>query len=72
MPWGSEENVSKSKTENTVEPGYNDIGLYDTSPIASEIVVPINSSLLNITLQYSVIITLVYNDTKYSVLFMTL
>jgi hypothetical protein len=28
----------------TVEPGYNDIGLYDTSSIASDIVVPINSS----------------------------
>jgi hypothetical protein len=34
----------------TVEPGYNDIGLYDTS----------------------VIKTLVYNDTKYSVPFTTL
>ena len=30
----------------TVEPGYNDIGLYDTLPIPSDIVVPINSSLL--------------------------
>jgi hypothetical protein len=35
-------------------------------------VLPINSSLLTITLYYSVITTLVYNDTKYSVPFMTL
>jgi hypothetical protein len=35
---------------NTVEPGYNDIGLCDTSSIASDIVIPINSSLLTITL----------------------
>jgi hypothetical protein len=27
-----------SAVKNTVEPGYNDIGLYDTSPIASDIV----------------------------------
>jgi hypothetical protein len=35
-------------------------------------VVPINSSLLTITLLCSVITTLIYNDDKYSVLFMTL
>jgi hypothetical protein len=35
-------------------------------------VVPINSSLLTVTLYSSVITTLVYNDTKYSVPFMTL
>jgi hypothetical protein len=35
-------------------------------------VVPINSSLLNITLYSSVIKTLVYNDAKYPVPFMTL
>jgi hypothetical protein len=27
---------------NTIQPGYNDIGLNDTSSIASDIVVPIN------------------------------
>jgi hypothetical protein len=35
-------------------------------------VLPINSSPLTITLFFSVITTLVYNDTKYSVPFMTL
>jgi hypothetical protein len=35
-------------------------------------VVPINSSLLNITLYSSVRITHTYNNTKYSVTFMTL
>jgi len=35
-------------------------------------VVPIISSLLTITLYYSVITTLVYSDTKYSAPFMTL
>jgi hypothetical protein len=35
-------------------------------------VVPSNSSLLTITLHYSVITTLVYNDTKYPAPFMTL
>jgi hypothetical protein len=34
--------------------------------------VPINSSLVTITLYPSVITTLVYNDTNYSVPFMTL
>jgi hypothetical protein len=56
----------------TVEPGYNDIGLYVTSSIASDIVVPIISSLLTVILYSSVKTTLVYNDTKYSVPFMTL
>jgi hypothetical protein len=35
-------------------------------------VVSINSSLLTTTLHYSLLKTLVYNDTKYSVPFMTL
>jgi hypothetical protein len=56
----------------TVESGYNDIDLYYTSSITSDSVVPINSSLLTITVYYSIITTLVYNDTKYSVPFMTL
>ena len=34
----------------TVEPVYNDIGLYDTSPITTDSVVPINSPLLTLTL----------------------
>ena len=50
----------------TVEPAYNDIGLCDTSSIASDIVVPINSSLLTIKLLSSVITTLVYNDKIFS------
>jgi hypothetical protein len=54
-----------------VDPGYKDIGLYTTSPIASDIVVPTNSSLLIIGYP-SVKTTLIYNDTKYSVPFMTL
>jgi hypothetical protein len=48
----------------TLEPGY-DIGLYDTPSIASDIVVPIKSSLLTITLDPSVITTPGYNDPKY-------
>jgi len=56
----------------TVEPGYNDIGLYVNSSIASDIVVLINSSLLTITSQHSLRTTPVYNNTKYSVPFMTL
>jgi hypothetical protein len=39
-----------------VEPGYNDIGLCDTSPIASDILCT-NSSLLSITLYSSVTTT---------------
>jgi hypothetical protein len=35
-------------------------------------VIPIDSSLLTVTLHYSVITTLVYNDTTYAVPFMTL
>jgi len=46
----------------TVEPGYNDIGLCNTSFIASA--VPINFSLLAITLHASIGTILVYNDTK--------
>jgi hypothetical protein len=62
-----------SHSNNTVEPGYNDMGLCDTSSYNVRFsVVTINSSLLTITLQSSVITTLVYNDTKYSVPFMTL
>jgi hypothetical protein len=41
----------------TVEPGYNDIGLYNTSPIASDILIPINSTLLTVT------VTICYNNT---------
>jgi hypothetical protein len=54
----------------SVKPGYNDIRLCDTSYITS--VVQINSSLLTITIYSSVTTTLVYNDTKHSVPFMTL
>jgi hypothetical protein len=58
---------------NIVESNYKDIGLYDTSPIASVIMwYQINSSSLTITLYSSLITTVVYNDTKYSVPFMTL
>jgi hypothetical protein len=46
----------------TVEPGYNDIGLCSASFIAS--VLPINFSLLAITLHASTGTTLVYSDTK--------
>jgi hypothetical protein len=49
-------------TRYTVEPSYNDIGLYDTSSIASDILLPMDSSLLTITLHSSVITILVYND----------
>ena len=47
-------------TKNIVEPGYNDIGLCDTSSIASDI------------LWYHVIKTLVYKEAKYSVPYMAL
>jgi len=58
---------------NTGEPGYNDFGLYDTSPYSIRYpVLPINFSLLTATLHFSVITTLVYSDTEYSVPFMTL
>ena len=46
----------------TVERGYNDTGLCNTSFIAS--VVPINFSLLAITLRASIGTTLVYKYTK--------
>jgi hypothetical protein len=55
---------------NTVEPGYKTHRFI--RHLAYNVrysVVPINSSLLTITLHYSVITTLVYNDTKYSVPF---
>jgi hypothetical protein len=58
--------TSEPPVESSVEPGYNDIGLYDTSPIASDIVwyqfLSVNHN----------IILLGYNDTKYSVPCMTL
>jgi hypothetical protein len=63
---------TRKEARNAGEPGYNDIGLYDTSSIASNIVVLINCTLLTVTLYSSVITTLVYNDTKYSVPCMTL
>ena len=50
----------------TDEPGYNDIGLYDTSYITSDVLC---FSLLTIIVHFSVIIPLGYNDTKYSVPF---
>jgi hypothetical protein len=57
----------------SVEPGYNELGLRGTSPIASDILWYQFSSLcLSITLHCSVITTLVYNDTIYSVPVMTL
>jgi hypothetical protein len=52
---------------NIDEPGYNDIGVSDTCSV-----VPVNSSLLTVTLYSSVRTTLVYNDTIYSVPFVTL
>jgi len=55
-----------------VLPAYNDIGLFDTSSTASDIVSPINFSLLTKTLHSSVITTLDNNDTKYSAPTMTL
>jgi hypothetical protein len=63
----------KYSETNMVQPGYNDIRLYDTSHIASAMVVRIFfSSLLTITLYSLVTKTLVHNDTKYSVPFMAL
>ena len=65
-------NVSRSYRNlirNTVEPGYNDIGLYDTPSIESHILCyQINSSRLNVAPRLS-LTTLAYNDTKYSVSF---
>ena len=55
------------------KPGYNDIGLCDTAFTTSDILwYQINSSLSTMTVHFSVITTLVYNDTKYSVPFITL
>jgi len=53
------------------EPGY-DTGVSNTSSIASDIVVPINSPLFTVTSHSSYIKAPVYNDTKYSVYVMTL
>jgi hypothetical protein len=48
-----------------VEPGYNDIALCETSPIALDILwYQLISSLLTITLYSSVGTALGYNDTK--------
>jgi hypothetical protein len=43
---------------NTGKASYNDTGLYDTPSTASDIVLPVNSSLLTVTLFCSVITTL--------------
>ena len=48
---------------NTGEPGYNDIGLYDTAYNVIYPVLSINSSLLTATSYSSVITKLVYTDT---------
>jgi len=48
---------------NRVQPGYNNIGLYDTSLITS-VVLPINSSLLTVMLHCSVITTSVYTTPR--------
>jgi len=40
------------------------MGLYDTLPVESDILLPIKSLLLTITLSFSVRAALVYNDTK--------
>jgi len=53
----------------TVKPSYSDIGLCDNSPTASDIVVPINSSLLTTTLHTSVRTTLVYRDKRFRPLY---
>jgi hypothetical protein len=58
----------------TVEPGYNDIGLCDTSSIASDIVVPVNSSLLIITsIEYSELDTIklitLYSSVKTTIVY---
>ena len=54
----------------TVQPGYNDIGLYDTPSIPSDILCYQSIPLLTIKLYHSVR-TPVYNDTKYSAPSMT-
>jgi hypothetical protein len=57
--WGSHRNLS------TVEPGYKDIGVCDTSSIASDILwYQINSSLWTITLYSLSRTTPAYNDRK--------
>ena len=54
-----------------VETGYNDIRLYDSSYITSDILCCQSIPLLKVTLHLSVRTTPVYNDTSYSALFMT-
>jgi hypothetical protein len=57
----------------TVELGYNEIEFIRYLAYSVRYsVVAINSSLLAVTLYSSVITTLFYNDTKYSLYFMTL
>jgi len=57
----------------TVEPGNNELGLRGTSPVASDILwYQFIYLCLFITLHFSVITTLVHNDTVYSVPVMTL
>ena len=58
--------------EYAVKPGYNEVGFIQLAYNVRYIVVPTNSSLLALTLHSSVNTTLVYNDTNYSVPFMTL
>jgi len=58
--------VIPQKFPHTVELGYTDIALHDTSSVASDIVSPVNSSLLTITLYSLVRTTIFYNDIKYS------
>jgi hypothetical protein len=52
----TERNCERSGSDfaNTVEPGFNDIGLYDTSHIASDIVVPLYSLFLTVTFFFHV------------------
>jgi len=57
----------------TVKPSYNDISLCDSFVYSVKYsVIPINSSLLTITLYSSVRTIIVYDGTKYSVHFMML
>jgi hypothetical protein len=49
----------------TVGPRYNDVGVYDISPIESD-VLWYEQFVLTITLYSSVITTFVYNDTVFS------
>ena len=50
----------------SVEPGYNELGLHGTSPIASDILwYQFISRCLTITLHCSVRTTIVYNDIEF-------